>query len=51
VLNGWGFTRKKLRDGVTETGMMLHEGMEATGEIVKKGGRDIASKISRRRRL
>ncbi|MCX6770075.1 MAG: MFS transporter [Candidatus Micrarchaeota archaeon] len=51
VQNGWDFTRKIVRDGAQNSGIMLHEGIEATEEIVREEGRKLITKISRRGRL
>lgn len=51
VMHGWDFTRKAVRDSTETSGIMLREGIEATGEIVKQGGRKLMSRISRRKGL
>ena len=51
VMDGWDFTRKIVGRSTETSGIMFHDGIEATGEIVKEGGRKLMSKISRKRRL
>jgi MFS family permease len=51
VMNGWNFTRKVVKTGTVSSGIMFKEGIEATGEIVKEGGRKIMHRISGRKRL
>jgi len=51
VMNGWDFTRKIVGTSTSASSEMLREGIEATGEIVKTGGRHLMSKIGRKGRL
>ena len=51
VMDGWDFTRKIVGRSTETSGIMFHDGIEATGEIVKEGGRKLMSKISRKGRL
>jgi hypothetical protein len=51
VLNGWDFTRRVVRVGTESSGIMLREGLEATGEMMKEEGRKLASRISRKGHL
>ena len=51
VLNGWDFTRKIVSTGTESSGIMLREGLDATGELIKEGGRKFASKIGRKKHL
>ena len=51
VMNGWDFTRKIVREGTESSEEMLKEGLEATGDIVRAGGRKLMSKIGRRKSL
>jgi MFS family permease len=51
VMNGWDFTRKIVASSSEASGIMIKEGIEATRELVKAGSRELASRLSRRRRL
>jgi len=51
VMNGWDFTRKIVGTSTGASGEMFKEGLEATGDMVKEGGRRIMSKIGRKGRL
>lgn len=51
VMNGWDFTRKIIASGKEKGEIALASGIETTGEIVKRGGRKIASTFSRKKRL
>ena len=51
VMNGWDFTRKIIASGAEKGEIALASGIEATEEIVKTGGRKLASTLSRRKRL
>ena len=51
VVDGWDFTKKIVSRSTESSGEMLREGLEATGDIVRAGGRKLMSKISRKGRL
>ena len=51
VLGGWNFTRKAVGNTASQSRVMLKEGLGATGELLKEGGRKFMSKVSRRKHL
>ena len=51
VVDGWDFTRRIVRDSTQNSEEMLREGLEATGDIVREGGRHLMSKIGRKGKL
>ncbi len=51
VVNGWDFTKKAVAVEGAKGGRALATGLGATGEILKEGGRKIASGIARRKKL
>ena len=51
VMDGWDFTRKIVGRSTESSGEMLKEGLEATSDIVRAGGRKLASKFGHKGRL
>ncbi|MCX6771850.1 MAG: MFS transporter [Candidatus Micrarchaeota archaeon] len=51
VMDGWDFTRKIVGRSTESSGEMLREGIEATEEIVKEGGRHLMSRLGRKGKL
>lgn len=51
ALGGWNFTRKVVAEGTAKSERAIAFGLGATGELIAEGGRKIASKMVRKKRL